>query len=51
MRAVEQTIPQFCNRLNRVGRARICDDRSAGLDDPGMVAYRVLVNSVVATRP
>ena len=41
--AVEQTIALFRDRQSKIGRARIFADRSVGLDDPGMVAFRVMV--------
>jgi len=41
--AVDQTIAIFRDRQSKIGRARIFAERSAGLDDPGMVAFRVMV--------
>jgi phosphoenolpyruvate---glycerone phosphotransferase subunit DhaL len=41
--AVDQTIALFRDRQSKIGRARIFADRSVGLDDPGMVAFRVMV--------
>jgi dihydroxyacetone kinase-like protein len=44
--AVDQTIVLFRNRQSKIGRARIFADRSVGLDDPGMVAFRVMVGAL-----
>ena len=41
--AVEATLTEFRQRPNRIGRARMFAERSVGLDDPGMVAFRHLV--------
>jgi dihydroxyacetone kinase-like protein len=44
--AVDQTIALFRDRQSTIGRARIFADRSVGLDDPGMVAFRVMVGAL-----
>jgi len=44
--AVDQTITLFRDRQSKIGRARIFADRSVGLDDPGMVAFRVMVGAL-----
>lgn len=44
--AVDQTIALFRDRQSKIGRARIFADRSVGLDDPGMVAFRVMVGAL-----
>lgn len=44
--AVDQTISLFRDRQSKIGRARIFADRSVGLDDPGMVAFRVIVGAL-----
>jgi dihydroxyacetone kinase-like protein len=41
--AVDQTIALFRDRQSKIGRARIFAERSVGLDDPGMAAFRVMV--------
>src|ERR1700683_1025148 len=41
--AVDQTIAFFRDRQSKIGRARIFADRSVGLDDPGVGAFRVMV--------
>src|SRR6201987_1949427 len=44
--AVDQTLALFRDRECKIGRARIFADRSVGLDDPGMVAFRVMVGAL-----
>jgi dihydroxyacetone kinase-like protein len=41
--AVEATITEFRGKPNKIGRARMFADRSIGMDDPGMIAFRHLV--------
>ena len=48
--AVDQTIALFRDRQSKIGRARIFADRSVGLDDPGMVAFRVMVGALRSER-
>ena len=40
IRAVDTTIAEFRGKPCRIGRARMFADRSADLDDPGMIAFR-----------
>jgi phosphoenolpyruvate---glycerone phosphotransferase subunit DhaL len=44
--AVDETLALFRGRECKIGRARIFADRSIGLDDPGMVAFRVMVGAL-----
>src|ERR1700751_286541 len=44
--AVDETLSLFRDRECKIGRARIFADRSVGLDDPGMVAFRVMVGAL-----
>jgi phosphoenolpyruvate---glycerone phosphotransferase subunit DhaL len=44
--AVDETLALFRDRECKIGRARIFADRSVGLDDPGMVAFRVMVGAL-----
>jgi len=44
--AVDETLTRFRDQQSKIGRARIFSDRSAGLDDPGMVAFRVMVGAL-----
>ena len=44
--AVDETLALFRDRECKIGRARIFADRSVGLDDPGMVAFRVIVGAL-----
>jgi dihydroxyacetone kinase-like protein len=44
--AVDGCLDRYRNEINRIGRARIFGDRSRGLDDPGMVAFRHMLASL-----
>ena len=44
--AVEETIATFRSRPNRIGRARMFGERSVGLDDPGMIAFRHMLAGI-----
>ena len=44
-RAVAEALEQFRNQTSRQGRARIFGDKSVGLDDPGMLAFKRIVES------
>ncbi|REE07324.1 dihydroxyacetone kinase-like protein [Paraburkholderia sp. BL27I4N3] len=44
--AIEQTLSAFRGRPNRIGRARMFAERSAGQDDPGMVALLRMAQSL-----
>ncbi|HEX37450.1 MAG TPA: DAK2 domain-containing protein [Candidatus Cloacimonetes bacterium] len=44
--AAEKALHDFKNRPCRQGRARIFGDRTIGIDDPGMVVIRLLVQSL-----
>lgn len=44
--AVEETLSLYRDRECKIGRARIFSERSVGLDDPGMVAFRVMVGAL-----
>lgn len=50
-RATDRTIEIFRNKPNRIGRARMFAERSVGLDDPGMIAFRHMVESLRPVRP
>ncbi|MCW2242119.1 dihydroxyacetone kinase subunit L [Azospirillum canadense] len=43
---VAATVDAFRDRPNRIGRARMFADRSIGLDDPGMIAFRHMLASL-----
>lgn len=45
--AIERTIVDFRGKPNKAGRARIFAERSVGMDDPGMVAFRVMVAGAI----
>jgi phosphoenolpyruvate---glycerone phosphotransferase subunit DhaL len=44
--AVDATLDAFRGRPNQIGRARMFAAQSIGLDDPGMVAFRHMVQSL-----
>ena len=46
VRATRRTIEVFRDKPNRIGRARMFAERSVGLDDPGMIAFRHMVESL-----
>ncbi len=41
--AVDETLGRFRDQPNKVGRARIFGDKSIGLDDPGMLAFKEVI--------
>jgi phosphoenolpyruvate---glycerone phosphotransferase subunit DhaL len=43
---VDRTLNEFREKPAKVGRARIFGERTIGMDDPGMVALRVMVNAL-----
>ena len=43
---VQQTIDDFKDKPCQIGRARIFQDKSIGLDDPGMVAFKRLLEGL-----
>ncbi len=46
IRAVNEAIEHFRGQPNKAGRARIWSEKSIGLDDPGMVAFKVMLDSL-----
>ncbi len=46
VRAAEESLVSFRDKPNRLGRARMFAERSVGLDDPGMLAFRRLVGGL-----
>ncbi|WP_084168639.1 DAK2 domain-containing protein [Paraburkholderia acidipaludis] len=44
--AVDATLATYRGKPNRIGRARMFAERSIGLDDPGMVAFRCLLHAI-----
>jgi phosphoenolpyruvate---glycerone phosphotransferase subunit DhaL len=45
-RAADETIEAFRDKPNKVGRARIWAEKSVGLDDPGMVAFKRMIDGL-----
>ena len=44
--AVTSTIDEFTSRQSKIGRARIFSEKSIGLDDPGMLAFRKMLEAL-----
>ena len=44
--AVTRTIDEFRSRQSKIGRARIFSEKSIGLDDPGMLAFRKMLEAL-----
>ncbi len=44
--AVDGVIENMRDKPNRVGRARIWAEKSVGLDDPGMIAFRRMIDGL-----
>lgn len=44
--ATRQTLEEFRSKPNKLGRARIFGDRTIGLDDPGMMAFLVMLDGL-----
>jgi len=44
--AVDGVIEEMREKPNRVGRARIWAEKSVGLDDPGMIAFRRMIGGL-----
>ena len=47
-KAINNTIEHFRDRQSQIGRARIFGEKSIGLDDPGMLAFKRMFESVQA---
>jgi len=43
---IAATLLEFRDKPNKVGRARIFAERTIGMDDPGMVAFKVMVDAL-----
>ena len=41
---------EFRDKPNRIGRARIFGERTIGMDDPGMVAFKIMVDALSPAR-
>ena len=46
--AVDDTMARMRGQQAKIGRARIFAERSAGLDDPGMLAFREILRALAA---
>ena len=44
--SVTSTIDDFRSRQSKIGRARIFSEKSIGLDDPGMLAFRKMLEAL-----
>ena len=45
-RAADAALDEFRDKPNRLGRARMFGDKSVGIDDPGMLAVRRLLDGL-----
>jgi len=43
---VQSTLDEFRDKPNKLGRARMFGEKSAGLDDPGMLAIQEMVSAL-----
>ena len=48
LKATQETMDRLRSKPAQVGRARIFGDRSIGLDDPGMAAFRTILQGLAA---
>jgi dihydroxyacetone kinase-like protein len=46
-RAIDQALDEFRPQPNKLGRARMFGEKSIGLDDPGMLAFRRLLDGLI----
>ena len=44
--AVARSLDEFRDRPNKIGRARVYAERTIGIDDPGMVAVKVMLEGL-----
>jgi dihydroxyacetone kinase-like protein len=47
-RATDQALDKFRQQPNKLGRARMFGEKSIGLDDPGMLAFRRVLDGLIA---
>ena len=45
--AVHEAIEKMRNQPSKAGRARIWGEKSVGLDDPGMIAFKLMLESLI----
>ena len=45
-KATDEALAAFRDQPNKLGRARMFGDKSVGLDDPGMLAFRRLLDAL-----
>ena len=45
-KAINDTIELYRDRQSQIGRARIFGEKSIGLDDPGMLAFKRMFESI-----
>jgi len=43
---VDAAMAEFRDKPNKIGRARLFAERTIGMDDPGMVAFKVMVDAL-----
>lgn len=45
-KGVDAALDDFRGKPNKIGRARIFAERTVGMDDPGMVAFKVMIDAL-----
>ena len=45
-RGADAAMAEYRDRPNKIGRARIFAERTIGMDDPGMVAFQVMLGAL-----
>lgn len=46
--ATDRAIAEYREKPNRIGRARIFAEKTVGMDDPGMIAFKVMLDGLAA---
>lgn len=46
LQSIDNTLNEFRQKPNLLGRARMFPEKSMGLDDPGMLAIKVIVEAI-----
>ncbi len=49
-RATDEVLDSFRQQANKLGRARMFGEKSVGLDDPGMLAFRRLLDGLTSAQ-
>ncbi|NHW60245.1 dihydroxyacetone kinase subunit L, partial [Escherichia coli] len=46
LQSIDSTLDEYRQKPNLLGRARMFPEKSIGLDDPGMLAIKVIVEAI-----